>query len=130
MGDGLEVLDLTEDIGELVLQQSRRVGKAWERMRACESVALLAGHRLCMRLTSGHDLYDLISTDGLERKECPESFVQRGVALDVEETVGELLKLFGRYLNGHVMLRRVMLDETCRDIKTNSRSFSDGFDSL
>ena len=125
MGDGLEVLDLTEDIGELVLQQSRRVSKAWRRMRTFESVALLAGHHLCTRLTSGHDLYDLISTDGLERKERPESFVQRGVALDVEETVGELLKLFGRYLNGHVMLRRVILDESCRGIKTNSQPFSD-----
>jgi hypothetical protein len=53
------------------------------------------------RLTFGYDLDDLVSTDGLERKESPEPLVQRGVTLDVEQAVGELLQLVGRYLNRH-----------------------------
>jgi hypothetical protein len=52
-------------------------------------------------LTFGYDLDDLVSTDRLERKESPESLVQRGVALDVEQAVGELLQLIGGYLDGH-----------------------------
>lgn len=56
---------------------------------------------LRVRLTFGYDLDDLVSTDGLERKESPEPLVQRGVALDVEQAVGELLQLVGRYLDRH-----------------------------
>jgi hypothetical protein len=56
---------------------------------------------LRVRLTFGYDLDDLVSTNGLERKESPESLVQRDVAFDVEQTVGELLQLVGRYLDRH-----------------------------
>jgi hypothetical protein len=81
-----------------MLQKGRGIGKAWRIETEYQSADTAVHSDRQQTPTLCNDLHDLVSTNGLERKQRPESLMQRGVSGGVEQAFGELLQLFRRDL--------------------------------
>jgi len=98
MRNGFGVLDLAKNVGEFMLQKGRGIGEAWRIETEYKSANSAIQSYQRQTPTLCNDLHDLVSTNGLEGKQRPESLMQRGVSGGVEQAFGELLQLFRRDL--------------------------------